>query len=1099
MKILTKPRTRSFGKNFSKKLMAFMSIFLLLGQFAPALLWMSPTVSAVGGLTPLHLSSQNSRYFEDANGKLVYLTGSHTWANGSDNGDGLPPPTFDYTAYLNYIQARGHNFVRYWRWEQTRWSNETADDNYWFGLQPYVRTTGQGNALDGFGKFDLTQWNDAYFQQLRQRVSQANDRGIYVSVMLFNGWSVSCKGAQFCANQPFKGHPFNAANNINGINGDTNGDGGGEETQTLANPQIVALDDAYIKKVSDTIGDLPNVLYEVSNESNGGAANRDWQYHIIDTLHSYEESKYKNANGIPYHHPIGFSMQFPNANLTYMYNSNAEWIAFGGDINNPGVNNSGKVQFGDTDHQCGSCGGSADWAWKDFTRGLNPLQMDIYDGVGFGTGAGLGGNKLNDPTWENTRYNMGKTLAYANRLDLAHAVPSTTLCSTQYCLANPTNGSAQFITYNPSGGSFTVNLAGITGTLNAEWYNPATLASTPVATPVSGGTTSTFTAPFSGPSVLYLTQVTAPTVTLGGVANGSAIKGTAGLTASVTNGGNVASVIFQQNGTTIATVTSAPYAANWDTTTVADGSYQLAAVALDANGATLATSPVLTVTVNNYVPTPPSLTITAPAASSTLTGATNTVSADASDSEGIQDVSFYLDNTLTGTSTLIGTATTAPYQVNLDTTSLANGSSYNIRVVARDTHLTPTTQTEPVTVYNPDVTPPTATLTGPANGSVVKGTVAVTAAASDQSGIANVVFYVDGAQAGQASTAPYTFSWNTASVLDGTHQVYAIAYDTAGNSTQTATSTVTTHNAAPTVSVTNAAGTVSGTVSLSATASDSIGISSVSYYYGSTLIGGSSTAPYAVSWNTAATANGAYQVTAVATNTVGTSATSAPVSMTVTNQVASIPGLLAAYGFTTAATANNDASGLGNTLTCGTVCPTFTTSGHSGGAYDFSGSNNLAVIPNPSQFNLTGGMTIEFWMKEGAWSKTWENIIVKGNDTYSVGRYGSNNLADFSTSGILSGKTTSWDNKSVSNPATGTWHHVAVTWDGTNKKIYVDGTLELTYAWNRALLTNTQNLTLGGNAQNMTSEYGGQLDDVRIYSRALAASEITTDMNTPVN
>ncbi|HEV7454751.1 MAG TPA: DUF6298 domain-containing protein, partial [Candidatus Saccharimonadales bacterium] len=354
MNILTHAHTSAPRKLATKKLMTTMSIFLLLLQYIPGLLLLVQPVQALGSsLTPLHVSTQNSRYFEDTNGHITYLTGSHTWANGSDNGDGNPPPSFDYNAYLDYLQAHGHNFMRYWRWEQTRWSNETASDNYWFGQQPYVRTAGQGNALDGLGKFDLSQWNDAYFAQLRQRVSMANDRGIYVSVMLFNGWSVSCKGTQFCANQPFKGHPFNTNNNINGINGDTNGDGGGEETQTMSNPQIVALDDAYIKKVSDTIGDLPNVMYEVSNESNGGAANKDWQYHIIDTMHAYEDAKYKNANGGAYHHPVGFSMQYPNANITYMTNSNAEWMAYGGDINNPSVNNSGKVQFGDTDHQCG--------------------------------------------------------------------------------------------------------------------------------------------------------------------------------------------------------------------------------------------------------------------------------------------------------------------------------------------------------------------------------------------------------------------------------------------------------------------------------------------------------------------------------------------------------------------------------------------------------------------------------------------------------------------------------------------------------------------------------------------------------------------------
>src|SRR5207253_638118 len=131
--------------------------------------------------------------------------------------------------------------------------------------------------------------------------------------------------------------------------------------------------------------------------------------------------------------------------------------------------------------------------------------------------------------------------------------------------------------------------SGISGTLSAEWFNPATLATTTVNTPVSGGGNTTFTAPFSGPSVLYLTQVTAPTVTLSGIAAGSTVKGNVTLGASVVNGSTVASVNFMANGSVIATTTS-PYNTSWDTTTISDGTYQLTAVARDSGGNVLATS-----------------------------------------------------------------------------------------------------------------------------------------------------------------------------------------------------------------------------------------------------------------------------------------------------------------------------------------------------------------------------------------------------------------------------------------------------------------------------------------------------------------------------
>ena len=63
-------------------------------------------------------------------------------------------------------------------------------------------------------KFDLSQFNQAYFDRMRERIQQAGERGIYVSVMLFDGWAL-----QFSPDA-WLYHPFHAANNINGIDGD---------------------------------------------------------------------------------------------------------------------------------------------------------------------------------------------------------------------------------------------------------------------------------------------------------------------------------------------------------------------------------------------------------------------------------------------------------------------------------------------------------------------------------------------------------------------------------------------------------------------------------------------------------------------------------------------------------------------------------------------------------------------------------------------------------------------------------------------------------------------------------------------------------------
>jgi len=184
----------------------------------------------------------NPRYFTDDSGRAIYLTGAHTWANLVDgwlsHGVNNPsPPPFDFDGYLDCLQARHHNFIRLWTQHMTRtdFSEESGlpagSKFYYASPSPWVRT-GPGTALDGGAKFDLTQFNDAYFDRLRERVLAARARGMYVGTVLFEGYALRKKNAGLGWNY----HPFHAANNVNGINGDPNGDGCGSEAHTLQAP-----------------------------------------------------------------------------------------------------------------------------------------------------------------------------------------------------------------------------------------------------------------------------------------------------------------------------------------------------------------------------------------------------------------------------------------------------------------------------------------------------------------------------------------------------------------------------------------------------------------------------------------------------------------------------------------------------------------------------------------------------------------------------------------------------------------------------------------------------------------------------------------------
>jgi len=80
----------------------------------------------------------------------------------------------------------------------------------------------------------------------------------------------------------------------------------------------------------------------------------------------------------------------------------------------------------------------------------------------------------------------------------------------------------------------------------------------------------------------------------------------------------------------------------------------------------------------------------------------------------------------------------------------------------------------------PTDTAPTVTITNPTDGATVSGSVNVTANASDDNGVTQVQFFVDGVSIGVDATAPYEAAWNTSAYSDGSHAVSAVATDTIG-------------------------------------------------------------------------------------------------------------------------------------------------------------------------------------------------------------------------------------------------------------------------------------------------------------------------------
>jgi hypothetical protein len=336
-----------------------------------------------------------------------------------------------------------------------------------FDPLPYERT-GPGTALDGDPKFDLTRFNQAYFDRLRSRVQAAGERGIYVSVMLFQGFNGQRKTRQA---SPWSGHPFNAANNVNALDGDQPGTGGAA-VHSLTAPSILALQETYVRKVVDTLNDLDNVLYEISGESPSGSA--DWQEHVVNYLKAYQSAK---AN----QHPVGVS---------YFYRgrgelpSAADWILSLATSATPAVAAEDRPVLLHMDSRLLRLRTADQWVWKSFTRGYNSIyqETDLSD---------LNGSVAQA---------LGQAQGYSEIVDLSALSPSDTLCSTRYCLVNP---GVEYLVYAPSGGRINADLSGANGSFLLSWYNPAT-GQTVAGGTVSAGAWRSFTTPWAGEALLHI-------------------------------------------------------------------------------------------------------------------------------------------------------------------------------------------------------------------------------------------------------------------------------------------------------------------------------------------------------------------------------------------------------------------------------------------------------------------------------------------------------------------------------------------------------------------------------------------------------------------
>jgi len=161
---------------------------------------------------------------------------------------------------------------------------------------------------------------------------------------------------------------------------------------------------------------------------------------------------------------------------------------------------------------------------------------------------------------------------------------------------------------------------------------------------------------------------------------------------------------------------------------------------------------------------------------------------------------FYCDRSDSGTNI------TTPYAGKYDNQTVTSYTATNIcsysapgtysaKVIVERGIMVAENRTMIIVNPAPDTTPPTISITSPSSGSTVSGTITVSATASDNVAVAGVQFKLDGANLGvEDTTSPYSISWNTTAVSNGSHTLTATARDTSGNQTTSNSITITVNN-----------------------------------------------------------------------------------------------------------------------------------------------------------------------------------------------------------------------------------------------------------------------------------------------------------------
>jgi hypothetical protein len=391
--------------------------------------------------------------------------------------DQANPLASRYQSLMDKMAANGINSFRNWFTAGQPFGNTTV---------PYQRT-GPGLAADGRPRFDLTKFNQAHFDYFRQVVEYARARGIVIQLSILDFWHGSAWVAVANGDPQLEWglkHDFYVAgNNINGVDVTS-----ASQWLNTSHP-VFQYQKALVAKVVDTLGDLPNIIWEVSNEAFPENIGFPWQIALANYITAYEQSKgltahmvmprdtlnHENTPGYELHPDVGVI----HSGMTAAHSWNKPLIA----------NNDSAYEPYTPDYRRNlawailTAGGHLDFFHFAMFRQSTLDSQDVADGM---------------------RY-VGYTRKFLDDLDVNLTGMSFAdyLVTNGWCYAR--NGD-EYIVYLMSGGSTTVwNLPALH---TATWFNPRNGVLS------AAGAGPTFTAPDGNDWVLHIRTAIPGTFTL---------------------------------------------------------------------------------------------------------------------------------------------------------------------------------------------------------------------------------------------------------------------------------------------------------------------------------------------------------------------------------------------------------------------------------------------------------------------------------------------------------------------------------------------------------------------------------------------------------